>query len=111
MTEITSNPFSAEVVAAVTRHMNVDHAADSVVICQALGGQPEATAATMTGLDAEGIAFDVATPSGPATARIAWTEPVTERAQIRAEVAAMYHRACDQLGITPAAGEHTEGAS
>ena len=35
-----------------------------------------------------------------------WSGPVTERPQIRAEVAAMYHRACEQLGIAPASGEH-----
>ena len=100
--------FTPDVVAAVTRHMNDDHAADNVVICQALGGVPDATAATMTGLDESGLAFDVTTPTGTTAATIPWSAPVTERPQIRAEVAAMYNRACEQLGIAPATGEDGE---
>ncbi len=98
--------FTPEVIAAVTRHMNDDHAADNVVIVQALGGVPDATAATMTGCDATGISFEATTPDGARSTTIAWSGPVTERPQIRTEVAAMYHRACDELGIAPAAGEH-----
>ena len=56
MTETSLPPFAPEVVAAIARHMNEDHSADSVLICRALGGQPGTTAATMTGLDAAGIA-------------------------------------------------------
>lgn len=113
---VTENPlteptdlFTPEVVAAVTRHMNDDHAADNVVIVRALGGVSDATAATMTTCDAAGITFDVTSPAGVAPVTIAWSSPVTERPQIRAEVAAMYHRACDELGIAPAAGEHEAG--
>ncbi len=98
--------FTPDVIAAVTRHMNDDHADDNVVICRALGGVPDATAATMTGLDDTGIIFDVTTPAGTTVATIAWAAPVTERPQIRAEVAAMYHRACAELGIAPTVGEH-----
>lgn len=105
----TAGLFTPDVIAAVTRHMNDDHADDNVVICRALGSVPDATAATMTGLDATGIIFDVTSPAGTSSVTIAWAAPVTERPQIRAEVAAMYHRACEQLGIEPAAGEHEGG--
>ena len=64
----SSNPFDDEVVAAVLRHMNEDHAEDSVLICRAFGGRPDATSATMTGLDATGGEFRVDGPEGgPAT--------------------------------------------
>lgn len=101
MTEISRSPFAPEVVAAIARHMNEDHSADSVLICRALGGQPGTTAATMTGLDAAGIQFAVTTPAGPADTTVPWSETVTERSQVRAEVVRMYHDACTALGVEP----------
>ena len=101
MTETSPSPFAPEVVAAIARHMNEDHAADSVLICRALGGEPGTAAATMTGLDAAGIQFAVTTPVGPADTTVPWAEPVTERSQVRAEVVRMYHDACTALGVEP----------
>ena len=46
-----STPFPQEVVEAITRHMNADHAEDSLLIVRSLGDLPEATEARMTGLD------------------------------------------------------------
>jgi putative heme iron utilization protein len=96
---MSGSPFSPEVIAAVTRHMNVDHADDSLLICRALGGQPEATSATMTGMDADGIDFAVVVGGREVPARVPWAAPVTERAQVRAEVVRMYHDACEALGV------------
>uniref|UniRef100_UPI002594DDC9 DUF2470 domain-containing protein n=1 Tax=uncultured Gordonia sp. TaxID=198437 RepID=UPI002594DDC9 len=48
-----SAQFSPDVVAAVLAHMNDDHADDSLLICRALGGRPDAVAARMTGFDHE----------------------------------------------------------
>ncbi|WP_084265314.1 biliverdin-producing heme oxygenase [Actinomadura macra] len=86
-------PFTAEVVAAIARHMNDDHAADSVVIVRALGGQPAATAAVMTGMDADGIDFSVQVDGRSVPVRIPWSERLTQRAQVRAEVVRMYDKA------------------
>ena len=97
------SPFSPEVVEAIRRHMNDDHAADNVVICRGLGGQPGATAATMTGMDPTGIVFEATVDGAPATVLVPWSEPVTERAQVRSEVVAMHTRACEALGL-PVAG-------
>ena len=100
-----SNPFSPEVVAAVTKHMNGDHPEDTLVICRSLGGRPEATAARMTGLDGEGGDYAVTIDGAEQTIRVPWSEPLTERAQIRAEVVRMYREGCVRLGLAPR-GEH-----
>ncbi|MEV2237247.1 DUF2470 domain-containing protein [Micromonospora sp. NPDC049891] len=97
----TSNPFPPEVVAAVLRHMNTDHADDCRVICQGLGGQPEATAATMSGMDADGMDFVATVHGEPVVVRVPFSTRLVERRQIRAEAARMYRQACAALGVTP----------
>ena len=92
-------PFSQSVIAAITRHMNVDHADDSLLICRSLGGQPDATSATMTGMDPGGIDFAVEVGGRAVPARVPWSQPITARAQVRAEVVRMYHEACAALGV------------
>ncbi|OLT29092.1 hypothetical protein BJF83_00145 [Nocardiopsis sp. CNR-923] len=96
-----SNPFSDEVVAAVTAHMNGDHPQDTLVICRGLGGHPEATAARMTGLDGDGGDYAVTAEGVERAVRIPWSHPLTERAQIRAEVVRMHREACERLGVAP----------
>ncbi|MDT0327269.1 DUF2470 domain-containing protein [Nocardiopsis sp. DSM 44743] len=96
-----SSPFSPEVVTAVTAHMNGDHPEDTLLICRALGGLPEATGARMTGLDGEGGDYAVTVDGTEHTVRIPWARPLTERAQIRVEVVRMYQEACAKLGLTP----------
>jgi putative heme iron utilization protein len=95
------SPFPPEVVAAVSRHMNDDHAADSLLICQALGGLPTATRARATGLDADGMDFAVTVDDIEIPARIPFGHRLTERAEIRREVVRMYRAACAQLGVEP----------
>ena len=100
-----SQPFAPEVVSAVTAHMNGDHPEDTLIICRALGGRPEATAARMTGLDVDGGDYAVTVDGAEEDVRIPWATPLTERAQIRVEVVRMYQEACAALGITPR-GQH-----
>lgn len=95
------NPFSPEVVTAVTAHMNGDHPEDTLLICRALGGVPEATAARMTGLDGEGGDYAATVDGAERTVRIPWGRPLTKRAQIRQEVVRMYEAACAELGVVP----------
>lgn len=102
---MSQNPFSPEVVNAVTRHMNDDHPEDTLLICRALGDQPDATAARMTGLDGDAGEYTVTVRSNERTVRIPWSKPLTERPQIRAEVVDLYRRSCRELGLTPR-GEH-----
>lgn len=95
------SPFSPEVISAVTEHMNDDHPEDTLLICRALGEEPDATAARMTGLDAEAGEYVVTVGSDQRAVRIPWSRPLSERPQIRAEVVGLYRRACRELGLTP----------
>lgn len=97
--------FSEEVVAAVMRHMNVDHAEDSLLICRSLGGQPDASSARMMGMDEHGIDFGATVEGKDVAIRVPWTETLSERAQVRVEVVRMYQEACASLGIEPRAAE------
>lgn len=96
--------FPADVVEAVTRHMNDDHAEDGLLIVRAFA-QPEARSAVMTAIDAEGGTWTAVVGGTEVPARVAWPEPITERAQIRPAVVALYHRACALLGV-PARENH-----
>lgn len=95
--------FPPEVVAAVSRHMNDDHAEDSLLICRTLGGRPDATAARTTGLAADGIDFAATVGGIEVPVRIPFAQRLTERAQIRQEVVRMYREACEQAGVPPRA--------
>ncbi|MFF0176809.1 DUF2470 domain-containing protein [Micromonospora profundi] len=98
---MSGRPFGPDVIAAVSRHMNDDHAEDTLLICRTLGGCPTATRARTTGLDADGVDF-VATVDGVEVAvRVPFAHRLTERAEIRREVVRMYQEACVQLGIEP----------
>lgn len=94
--------FSPEVVAAVLAHMNDDHAQDSLRIVQAFA-RPEASAAVMTGLDENAGIWRAETAAGSEELRIDWpAAPISERAEIRREVVALYEQACSELGVSPA---------
>lgn len=101
MTDAAASPFSPEVVAAIARHMNDDHADDNVTICRGLGGQPDATAATMTGMTPGGIEFAATVDGAPVPVVIPWGEPITERAQVRMEVVRLHAEAAAALGLPP----------
>jgi putative heme iron utilization protein len=96
-----SDAFPPDVVTAIMRHMNTDHADDSRVIVRGLGNQPTATAARMSGMDADGMDFEATVDGRPTPVRIPFTERLTERRQVRGEAARMYRDACAKLGITP----------
>jgi putative heme iron utilization protein len=102
---MSDTPFTFDdaTVAGVTSHMNADHTNDTLLICRSLGGRPDATAATMTGLDGDGGDYLVTVGGADETVRIPWSRPLTERAEIRVEVVRMYEEACAQLGIEPRA--------
>lgn len=99
------SPFAPEVVRAVTAHMNDDHAEDTLLICRALGGVPEASAARMTGLDDVAGEYTATVGGEEVRVRIPWAHRLTERGEIRREVVRMYGQACEKLGVRPRA-EH-----
>ena len=96
-----SNPFAADVIAAITRHMNHDHAADTLVICRGVGGRPAATDARMDGFDADGADFTAIVDDVPVPVRISWSRPVGERAQVRPEIVRLYDESRAALGMPP----------
>ncbi|MDA0565366.1 DUF2470 domain-containing protein [Streptomonospora sp. S1-112] len=103
-----ATPFTPEVVRAVTAHMNDDHPRETLIICRALGGHPDAASARMVGLDTEGGDYRAVVGGAEVAVRIPWSRPLTERAQVRAEVVRMYRESCDLLGVSPGAdpGRH-----
>ena len=95
--------FSGDVVAAVLHHMNDDHADDSLVIVRGFA-EPRATAATMTGLDADAGQWSAEVDGVQLQVRIPWLGPVAERADIRREVVALYDAGLERLGLPPREG-------
>ena len=96
-----TEPFTPDVVAQIARHMNDDHAEDNVLIVRGLGGAESATAARMSGMDADGMEFAAAVNGVEVPIRIPFRTRLTERAQVRAEAVRMYRDACEALGIEP----------
>jgi hypothetical protein len=95
--------FSQQVVDAVLAHMNDDHTDDSLLIVRAFA-LPGAVDATMSGLDEDGGLWSATTVDGTEEVRVAWPAGrITERAEIRREVVALYDAACVQLGVEPRA--------
>jgi putative heme iron utilization protein len=95
------DPFPPDAVAQIAAHMNGDHADDNVLIVRALGGMPDATAARMSGLDADAMEFAAVVDGIEVPVRIPFAERLTERSQVRSEAARMYREACAALGLTP----------
>jgi heme oxygenase len=91
-----ADPFPPEVVAQIMRHMNEDHAADSLLIVRALGGRPEASLARMTGMDADGIEFAAEVAGVEVPVRIPFSRRLTKRAEVRQEVVRMHREASAQ---------------
>ncbi|WP_198663703.1 DUF2470 domain-containing protein [Jiangella endophytica] len=98
---MSENPFGPEVIAAVSRHMNDDHAADSLVIVRGLGDTPDATAARMTHVDGTGVDFSVTAAGVDRTVRVPFARPLTERPEIRQEIVRLYTEAATALGLEP----------
>lgn len=94
--------FDASVVHAVVAHMNGDHLDDNLLIVRAHGA-PEATAAAMKDVDGEAGTWEVMGPEGPlGELRVPWPGGrISERAEIRREVVALYDAACARLGVAP----------
>ncbi|MBM2619092.1 DUF2470 domain-containing protein [Actinoplanes sp. LDG1-06] len=81
--------------------MNDDHADDNVLIVRALGGVSAATAARMSGMDADAMEFKAVVDGIEVPVRVPFSERLTERRQVRAEAVRMYRDACEALGQEP----------
>lgn len=100
---MTAPTFPPDVVAAICRHMNDDHAQDSLLICRTLGGRPDATHAQAVGVDRDGMRFRVTAAGHDDDVTVAFATPAPERAQVRVAVVELYERACAAAGVEPRA--------
>jgi putative heme iron utilization protein len=74
-------------------HLNEDHADALLVMAQALGGHPDATAARCTSADRYGLDLSVETPRGSAPTRVGFAEAVADRAGLRGATVELTRRA------------------
>ena len=95
-----THTFAPEIVEAVAAHMNDDHTEDSLLIVRAFG-LPEAESARLTDLDGDAAVFTAVVDGTEEQVRVPWSEPITERPEIRREVVVLYERACEALGVDP----------
>jgi heme iron utilization protein len=86
------DPVAIDAASAIA-HLNGDHADALLVIAQALGGYPDATAASCSGLDRLGIDLAVDTPRGRAPARVAFPDALAASSQLRAATVELTRRA------------------
>lgn len=92
--------FPPDVVAAVCRHMDDDHAAEALLICRTLGGVPDATGVAARDVDRTAISFVAATPHGERVVRVPFGRPVAERADLRHAVVELYERARSSASLS-----------
>jgi heme iron utilization protein len=80
-------------------HLNEDHADALLAMAQALGGHPDATAASCSAADRYGLDLVVDTPRGRAAARVGFAAPVTEPAGLRGATFELTRRARATKGV------------
>ncbi|GAB3832968.1 DUF2470 domain-containing protein [Kribbella italica] len=91
-----TEPFTPEIVSAVLRHMNEDHADDSLQIVRALGGHPDAVSVQLATIDPAGAVFAVTVETGGVVrVQLPWSEQIVERPQFRHEFARMQREAAE----------------
>jgi putative heme iron utilization protein len=85
----------ATVAPGAVAHLNADHADALLAMARALGGYPDATAATCTAADRFGLDLSVDTPRGRATSRIGYAEPLQAASELREATVQLARRARD----------------
>lgn len=95
------DPFSAATVAAIIRHMDADHAEDSLTICRHFGALPDASSARLVALDPSGATFEATVAGRTEAVHLPWAGAVHERRQVREEIVAMLDRARAAGGLPP----------
>lgn len=83
----------AVVAPGAVAHLNDDHADALLDMARALGGYPDATAATCTAADRFGLDLSVDTPRGRAVARVGFAEPVAAADGLRGATVELARRA------------------
>lgn len=93
--------FDADALTGVLGHMNRDHADDNLLIARAFSALPDVISATMTTFDGAAGQWHVVTADGAEDViRVAWPGgEITERAEVRREIVALFDAACARLGV------------
>lgn len=78
----TADPVQPRAAGAI-EHLNADHAESLVAMAKVLGGYPDATAATCTGLDRYGLDLRVMTERGMAYTRVGYAAPIDSISELR----------------------------
>jgi heme iron utilization protein len=86
-------PHAARAVA----HLNEDHADALLAMVRALGGHPDATAATCMAADRLGLDLEAATPRGRAITRVGFAAPIDEPGGLRAATVELTRRSRELL--------------
>jgi len=93
---------SADPVAAaaerVLSHMNEDHTDALLAYARAFTAATDATQAVMTAVDRYGFEMTVTTPRGAGPVRLGFEQPLTQPAQAREALVALFHAAQAKLG-------------
>ena len=91
-TAATPDPVAPHAAGAIA-HLNADHADALTAMAQALGGYPDATAATCTGADRYGLDLRVDAPRGVAYTRAGYLKPIDSIGELRSAAVELTHRA------------------
>jgi heme iron utilization protein len=83
----------ARAAAGARAHLNDDHADALLAMAQALGGYPDASAASCTSIDRYGLDLELDTPRGPAATRVGFAERVERPDGLRAATVELARRA------------------
>jgi hypothetical protein len=84
----------------VMKHMNEDHGDSIKAYARAYGGEPEATAAVISGLNAEGFVLTVTLPGGVTKpgVLVPYTTPLSSAKDLHKVAVAMHFSAHNELG-------------
>jgi len=88
-----SNPFTPEISDRICNHMNDDHADAVLLYARVFAGAPEATAAKMLRIDAEGMDLDVQKNSQSASARVSFDHALKDAEDAHQTLIAMVRQA------------------
>lgn len=79
-------------------HLNDSHAGESLLMVRRLGGQPQASAAWVGGIDQDGIDFLAEVDGAPMVIRLPWEQRAHAYCELRRELNRLYERACRHGG-------------
>jgi putative heme iron utilization protein len=88
-----SNSFTPEISDRICKHMNDDHADAVLLYAKAFAGTPEATAARMLRIDAEGMDLDVQKNGVSASARVSFDHELKDAEDAHQTLIAMVRQA------------------